>query len=101
MRSKVGPIKVAISIAIVAVVLATVKWTSISSGPTADDAIVAIRVAQRDLFEAKKSQRGVATPKLHDAEGALNLALAARNEKRYESAIAEALKASQLARGGG
>ncbi len=100
-RSKVGPVKLVMWLAIVAVLLVTVKWTSISGGPTADDAIVAIRVAQRDLFEAKKSQRGVATPKLNEAEGALNLALAALNEKRYEGAIAEALKASQLARGGG
>ena len=37
---------------IVAVVLATVKWTSISGGPTLDDVIVAIRVAQRDLYGA-------------------------------------------------
>lgn len=101
MNSKVvGFAKVAMWLVIVAVVLVTVKWSSITSGPSADDAIVAIRVAQRDLFEAKKSQRGADTPKFNDAEGVLNLAWAALKEKRYDGAIAEAHKASQLARGG-
>ena len=40
-----GPVKLAILLAIVAVVLAGVKWISISGGPTSDDAIAAIRVA--------------------------------------------------------
>ena len=53
-----GPVKLAILLAIIAVVLATVKWTSISGGPSSDDAIIAIRVAQRDLFEAKKIRSG-------------------------------------------
>jgi hypothetical protein len=102
MRSKVAVFpKVAMLLAIVAVVLVTVKWVSISGGPSADEAIVAIRVAQRDLFDAKKSPRGVDTPKLNDAESALNLAWAALKAKRYYGAIAEAHIASQLARGGG
>ena len=95
---KAGFAKVAMWLAIVAVVLVTVKWSSITSGPTADDAIVAIRVAQRDLFEAKKSQRGVDTPKLNDAEGALNLAWAALKEKRYEDAIVAARQVTTLSR---
>ncbi len=98
---KAGFAKVAMWLAIVAVVLVTVKWSSITSGPSADDAIVAIRVAQRDLFEAKKSQRGVKTPILDDAEGALNLAWAALKEKRYEDAILAARKASHSSRGNG
>jgi len=100
MRSRVAVFpKVAMLLVIVAVVLVTVKWVSISGGPSADEAIVAIRVAQRDLFDAKKSPRGVDTPKLNDAESALNLAWAALKAKRYYGAIAEAHKASQLARG--
>ena len=58
-------------------------------------------VAQRDSCAAEKTQRGVDTPKLNNAEGALTLAWAALKEKRYEGAITEAHKASQLARGGG
>jgi len=100
MRSRVAVFpKVAMLLVIVAVVLVTVKWVSISGGPSADEAIVAIRVAQHDLFDAKKSPRGVDTPKLNDAESALNLAWAALKAKRYYGAIAEAHKASQLARG--
>lgn len=100
MRSKVAVFpKVAMLLVIVAVVLVTVKWVSISGGPSADEAIVAIRVAQRDLFDAKKNPRGVDTPKLNDAESALNLAWAALKAKRYYGAIAEAHIASQLARG--
>jgi hypothetical protein len=93
--------RVAMWLAIVAVVLVTVKWRSITSGPSADDAIVAIRVAQRDLFEAKKGQRGVDTPKRNDAESALNLAWALLKEKRYEDAILVARKASHSSRGNG
>jgi len=100
MRSRVAVFpKVAMLLVIVAVLLVTVKWVSISGGPSADEAIVAIRVAQRGLFDAKKSPRGVDTPKLNDAESALNLAWAALKAKRYYGAIAEAHKASQLARG--
>ena len=99
MRSKVAVFpKVAMLLVIVAVVLVTVKWVSISGGPSADEAIVAIRVAQRDLFDAKKSPRGVDTPKLNAAESALNLAWAALKAKHYYGAIAEAHIASQLAR---
>jgi hypothetical protein len=47
---KMEPSRVWMCLAIIAVRLAIVKWISISSGPTSDDAIVAIRVAQRDLF---------------------------------------------------
>jgi tellurite resistance protein TerC len=100
-RSKMGLVKLSILLAIVAVVLASVKWTSISGGPSADDAIAAIRVAQRDLFEAKRSQRAVVMPKFNDADAALNLAWAALKGKRYEDAIATARKVSHSARGGG
>ena len=53
------PVKLAVLPAIIAVVLATVKWTSISGGPSSNDALLAIRVAQGDLFEAKKIRSGV------------------------------------------
>ena len=93
-----GPVKLAILLAIIAVVLATVKWTSISGGPSSDDAIIAIRVAQRDLFEAKKSRSGVETPRLNDAQAALNLALSLLDEKRYEDAIVAAYRLTTLSR---
>jgi len=99
MRSKVaGVAKVAIWLALVAIVLASVKWISISSGPSADEAIVAIRVAQRDLFEATTSQRRVDTPRLNDAERTLSLAWATLKEKRYEEVIVAARKVTTLSR---
>jgi len=97
-RSKVGPLKLGMWLAIVAVVMATAKWTSISGGPTSDDAIVAIRVAQRDLFEAKKTQRGLKTPTLNDAEATLNVALSMLEEKRYGEAIVTARRVTTLSR---
>jgi len=100
MRSGAGLVQFAMGLAIVTVVLATVKWSSVSGGPTSDDAIAAIRVAQRDLFEIQRNQSSVPTPKLHHANGALNLAWKALQEKRYEDAVAAALKASQLSRSG-
>jgi len=54
-------------------------------------------MAQRELIRKSK----VKTQALNDAEGALNFALAALKEKRYEGAIAEAHKASRLGRGAG
>ncbi len=79
--------------------LAIVKLTSIRTGPSADEAFVAIRLAQRDVLEARKAQGHMAAASLNDAEGALNLALVAMNEKRYEDAIVAAHRASQLAKG--
>ena len=93
-----GPVKLAILLAIIAVVLATVKWTSISGGPSSDDAIIAVRVAQRDLFEAKKIRSGAQKPRLNDAQAALNLAMSFLDEKRYEDAIVAASKATILSR---
>ncbi len=95
---KAGFAKVAMWLAIVAVVLVTVKWFSISSGPSADEAIVAIRVAQRNLLEATTSQRGVKIPRLNDAEVALNLALSLLEEKRYEETIVAARQVTTLSR---
>jgi len=90
--------KVWIWVAVVVAVLAIVKVTSIRTGPSADDAIVAIRVAQRDLAEAKRIHRGAKSPTLNDAEAQLSLASSALKEKRYEEAILAARKAIELAR---
>jgi hypothetical protein len=58
--------------------------------PNQDDVLAAIRVAQHDLVEARKSRRVmVAAIIATDANGALNRAWAAPKEKRDEAAIAE------------
>jgi len=90
--------KVWVWFAVIVAVLAIVKVTSIRTGPSADDAIVAIRVAQRDLAEAKRIHRGAKSPTLNDAEAQLSLASSALKEKRYEEAILAARKAIELAR---
>ena len=90
--------KVWIWFAVIIAVLVIVKLTSISTGPSADDAIVAIRVAQRDLAQAKYIHRGAKSPTLNDAEAQLSLASSALEEKRYEEAILAARKAIELAR---
>ena len=93
-----GRVKLAILLAIIAVVLATVKWTSISGGPSSDDAMIAVRVAQRDLFVAKMIRSGAEKPSLKDAEAALNLALSLLDEKRYEDAVVAAYRVTTLSR---
>ena len=90
--------KVWIWLAVIVAVLAIVKVTSIRTGPSADEAIVAIRVAQRDLAQAKYIHRGAKSPTLNDAEAQLSLASSALKEKRYEEAILAARKAIELAR---
>ena len=93
-----GLVKLAILLAIIAVVLATVKWTSISGGPSSDDAIIAVRVAQRDLFEAKMIRSGAEKPRLNDTQASLNLAMSLPDEKRYEDAIVAAYRVTTLSR---
>jgi len=90
--------KVWIWVAVVIAVLAIVKVTSIRTGPSADEAIVVIRVAQRDLAEAKRIHPGAKSPTLNEAEAQLILASSALEEKRYEEAILAARKAIELAR---
>lgn len=90
--------KIWLVVVLIAAVLAVVKFTSITTGPSADDAIVAIRVAQRDLAQAKRIHPGAKSPTLTDAEAQLILASSALQEKRYEEAILAARKAIELAR---
>jgi len=91
-------IKIWMCIGLIATVLAVVKFTSITTGPSANEAMVAIRVAQRDLSEAQWAYREPRPAALHHAEATLNLALSALKEKRYEEAILSAWEASQLVR---
>jgi len=90
--------KVWIWFAVIAAVLTIVTLTSIRTGPSADETIVAIRVAQRDLAQAKRIHPGAKTPTLNEAEAQLILASSALKEKRYEEAILAARKAIELAR---
>lgn len=90
--------KIWMLVTLIAIVFAIVTLISIHTGPSADEAIVAIRVAQRDLTQAKRIHRGAKSPTLNEAEAQLILASSALEEKRYEEAILAARKAIELAR---
>lgn len=95
-ETKMSAIGISIVVVVISGVLVLVKWTSITTGPSANEAMVAIRVAQRDLFEAKN--RGLETRASKEAEAALSLAWSALKEKRYQEAILAARKTGQLTR---
>ena len=93
-----GAMRIWMCVALVATVLAVVKFTSITTGPSANEAMVAIRVAQRDLSEARRVYGEAAPRAISHAEATLKLALSALKEKRYEEAIVAAWEASRLVR---
>ena len=75
-----------------------VKWDSIATGPTGDDAIAVIRVVQRDLAEAQSSHGRFHASILYDANVTLDKAWSKLQEKRYGEAISAAQKARELLR---
>ena len=90
--------KVWVLILLVGAVLTMVKWDSIATGPTGDDAIAVIRVVQRDLAEAQSSHARSHAPLLYGANATLDEAWSKLQEKRYAEAISAAQKASELLR---
>jgi tellurite resistance protein TerC len=83
-------------ILLVAVALGIAKCDSIARGPSGDDAIVAIRVVQRELVEAQQVHRKSQASKLYGANATLDEAWSKLEEKRYAEAIAAAQKARAL-----
>jgi hypothetical protein len=71
-------------------VLGTVTVSSVLKGPSAGDALVAIRVAQRELLLAK---RVIRDPLLDEAESFLVLARSRLKDRRYEETIVAARQA--------
>ncbi|HSE88189.1 MAG TPA: TerC family protein [Candidatus Binatia bacterium] len=90
--------KIWVLILLVGAVLTIVKWDSIATGPTGDDAITVIRVVQRDLAELQSSHGKSHAPLLYGANATLDEAWSKLNEKRYAQAIAAAQQARQLLR---
>jgi TerC family integral membrane protein len=79
---------------LVAASLLLVKVTSIPLGPSAHEAIVSIRTAQRILYERMKvAPQG---RDFEDAEAALESALEALDQRRYQEAILGAQKTREL-----
>lgn len=101
-RHRLNPIaipvyaKVGALILLVAVALGIAKCDSITSGPSGDDAIVAIRVVQRELAEAQQVHGQSQASKLYGANATLDEAWSKLGEKRYAEAISAAQKARAL-----
>ncbi|HEY7320401.1 MAG TPA: TerC family protein [Candidatus Binatia bacterium] len=77
-------------------VLLTVKWNSIATGPSGDDAIAMIRVVQQDLAVAHASHGKSHAPILDAANATLEEAWAKLREQRYAEAVSLAQKTKQL-----
>ena len=75
--------KVWVLILLIGAVLTMVKWDSIATGPTGDDAIAVIRVVQRDLVEAHSSHGKSHAPILYGANVTLDEAWSKLQEKSY------------------
>jgi hypothetical protein len=71
-------------------VLGAVTLFSVHAGPSAGTALVAIRVAQQELSQAKTA---LSDPLLDEAESLLALARSTLKERRYEETIVAARKA--------
>jgi tellurite resistance protein TerC len=83
-------------ILLVGAVLTIVKWDSIATGPTGDDAIAVIRVVQRELAEAQATYGRSHASILYGANAILDEGLSKLQEKRYAEAISAAKEARQL-----
>ena len=90
--------KVWVWILLAGAVLPIIKWDSIATGPSGDDAIAVIRVVQRELAEAQQSHNRSHAPILHGVNATLGEAWSNLKEKRYEEAVSAAQKARQLLR---
>ena len=90
--------KIWVLILLIGAVLTIVKWDSIATGPTGDDAIAVIRVVQRDLAEAQSSHGRSHASILYGANATLDEGWSKLQEKRYAEAISAAQKARQLLR---
>jgi hypothetical protein len=90
-----APLKLWICLAAVGCVLGSVTTLSIQAGPSASNAIIAIRVAHLELFWAKSAFRD---PAVHEAELHLNEAWSTLRERRYEQSVFAAFEALQRVR---
>jgi tellurite resistance protein TerC len=89
--AKVWPV-----IILVAVALLLVKWQSIATGPSANEAIAVLRVVEDEMAQVKSSYEGVHPRKLLEADSTLDGAWSSFEDKRYEEAISAAQQATQL-----
>jgi hypothetical protein len=85
-----APIKLWISLGTIGFALGTVSTFTIQAGPSASNAMIAIRVAHLELFWAKIAFRD---PPVHEAESHLNEAWSTLRDRRYQQSVVAASKA--------
>lgn len=91
----IAPFKLWICLAAIGCVLGTVSTLSIQAHPSPSNAIIAIRVAQLELFWAKIAFRD---PAVHEAEFRLDEAWSTLRDRQYEQSVFAAYKALQRVR---
>jgi hypothetical protein len=90
-----APFKLWICLVATGCVLGTASTLSIQAGPSASNAIIAIRVAHQELFWAKIAFRD---PAVDEAEFHLTEAWSRLRDRRYEQSIFAASEALQRVR---
>jgi TerC family integral membrane protein len=83
-------------IILIAVALMLVKWQSIATGPSGNEAMAVLRVVEHELARTRWSYSGVHPPRLLEAHSMLNGAWSSFDEKRYQEAISAAQQAKEL-----
>ena len=90
-----APFKLWICVAAIGGVLGIVSTLSIQAGPSASNAIIAIRVAHLEMSWAKIAFRD---PAVHEAEIHLNRAWSNLRDRQYEQSVLAAYEALQRVR---
>jgi hypothetical protein len=81
-----------------AAVLILVKWHSIASGPTSNEAIAVIRVVEAELGQTQRQQGSAAASNVRNAGDRLSTAWFHFDQKQYQRAIRAAQEAGQILR---
>jgi TerC family integral membrane protein len=81
-----------------AAVLILVKWHSIASGPTSNEAIAVIRVVEAELGQTRRQQGAAAASNVRNAGDRLSTAWFHFDQKQYQRAIRAAQEAGQILR---
>jgi hypothetical protein len=89
------PVRLWTSLAVIGCALTTVTTLSIRAGPSASEAIIAIRVAHQELFWGKIAFRD---PAVHEAEFHLDEAWSKLRDRQYEQSVFAAYEALQRVR---
>jgi tellurite resistance protein TerC len=87
-----------IGVTTAAVGVAIVSVVSLYGGPSVQHAVLIVHRAQQDIAEARQASPRVAPSALQEAETELSLAQTALAERRYDTAIAAAIRAKEIVR---